>query len=238
MLGKNNVAGSGAGGYLKSITVTHMPDVTKFIYQHPLDTTGLIVTGTFDDGKTLDVTSWCTYSVNTGSITSLDLGANTVYCTIGRIKTQYSIEVVKVSTVTLTANNDNWFFEFYDGWGLSFRNVYYIDLENVSGKTLKKGDSPVVINSAVGNILRIYLTCSGQSGFSPLDFVIHNRVRLIKKDGSQSYLYQKAWDQNYGQNFSINFTLVEGSYEVYTQISGSTRETEHLYNDICIKEIS
>ena len=50
---------------VKSIAVTTQPDKTTYFCGDTLDTTGLVVTGTFNDDSTGNVTSGCTYSPTT-----------------------------------------------------------------------------------------------------------------------------------------------------------------------------
>ncbi|MFA6675722.1 MAG: bacterial Ig-like domain-containing protein, partial [Bacilli bacterium] len=80
------------------ISVTTMPTITSYDLSDALDTTGLVITATYSDSSTEDVTSGCTYSPTVLSVT----GTQTIIVThTGSGKTT-SFDVT-VSTVTITS---------------------------------------------------------------------------------------------------------------------------------------
>ena len=67
---------------LTSIAVTTPPTTTEYILGEHLDLTGIVVTATYDDSSTLDVTAHCVYSPSNGAV----LGVNDTTITISYTK--------------------------------------------------------------------------------------------------------------------------------------------------------
>ena len=67
---------------LTSIAVTTPPTTTEYILGEQLDLTGIVVTATYDDSSTLDVTAHCVYSPSNGAV----LGVNDTTITISYTK--------------------------------------------------------------------------------------------------------------------------------------------------------
>lgn len=85
---------------LTGIEVTTLPTKRNYVVGEPLDLTGIVVTGTFNNETTSDVTSQCTFSPANGSILD-ESGTITVNvsCTIG--------EYTNTTSFTVASRTDN-----------------------------------------------------------------------------------------------------------------------------------
>lgn len=79
---------------LTSITVTTPPTITNYEVDDVLDLSGIVVTGIFNDGSTLDITNQCIYSPSDGTVLTISDTTISISCTIGN--------VTKTTTQTIT----------------------------------------------------------------------------------------------------------------------------------------
>lgn len=77
---------------LVSIEVTSLPTKTTYSYGETLDTSGLIITGTYEDSSTADVTSQCSISADTLET----IGTVKVDVTLGSLSTYFNVSVSDV----------------------------------------------------------------------------------------------------------------------------------------------
>lgn len=68
MIGKTNAGGGGKTIFPTGIEVTSPPTKTTYNAGENIDLTGIVVTATFSDGSTQDVTSKCTFSPASGTV--------------------------------------------------------------------------------------------------------------------------------------------------------------------------
>lgn len=78
---------------LLSIEITTPPDKTEYLTMEIFDKTGMVVTGTFKDGTTQDITEECSFSPQ-----EMTYGITTVNCTVA------IAGVVKIAEITVTVN--------------------------------------------------------------------------------------------------------------------------------------
>ncbi len=78
------------------IEITQLPNKVEYYEGESLDLTGLIVTGTYNDGQTIDVTSSCTYEPADGD-TLVGVGSQDIIVTFGEgadaLQDSFSVEV-------------------------------------------------------------------------------------------------------------------------------------------------
>lgn len=77
---------------LTAIAVTTMPTKTSYVVGEVFDTTGLVITGTYEGGGTGNVTANCTLSIANGTTLST-IGNNTITVTNGSLTTTFDITV-------------------------------------------------------------------------------------------------------------------------------------------------
>lgn len=81
---------------LLSIAVTHLPTTTSYVAGETLDLTGLVVTATYDDSSTLDVTNRCTFSPDDGdTLTTSDTSISISYTEGSITKTTSQVIIVE-----------------------------------------------------------------------------------------------------------------------------------------------
>lgn len=78
---------------LLSIEITTPPDKTEYLTMETFDKTGMVVTGTFKDGTTQDITEECSFAPQ-----EMTYGMTTVNCTVA------IAGVVKTAEITVTVN--------------------------------------------------------------------------------------------------------------------------------------
>lgn len=89
---------------LTSISVTHLPTKTSYHAGETLDLTGIVVSATYDDTSSVDVTARCTYSPDDGdTLTTSDTSVSISY-TEGTITktTSQVISVKELSSIAIT----------------------------------------------------------------------------------------------------------------------------------------
>jgi hypothetical protein len=87
-----NIACTVKTATLVSIAVTTQPTKTTYDNGEALDLTGIVVTGTYDDSSTLDVTSSATYSTANGTALTT-AGTNTITVTVDTKTATFSVTV-------------------------------------------------------------------------------------------------------------------------------------------------
>lgn len=80
------------GAELVSIEVTTPPNQTEWTQGDTLDLAGIVVTGTYDDGTTEDVTAQCTFSPASGDTLTV-AGIITDTVTLGELTTSFELDV-------------------------------------------------------------------------------------------------------------------------------------------------
>ena len=113
---------------LTKIAVTTMPTKTNYYVGESLDTTGIKITGTYNNGTTADVTSNVTYS----GFSSTSAGTKTVTVTSkadSTVKTSFSVTVtaVKLTGITVTAmptKTDYYVGDSLDTTGIKITGTY------------------------------------------------------------------------------------------------------------------
>ena len=68
MIGRTNAGGGGKTIFPTGIEVTSPPTKTTYNAGENLNLTGIVVTATFSDGSTKDITSECTFSPASGTV--------------------------------------------------------------------------------------------------------------------------------------------------------------------------
>jgi hypothetical protein len=87
-----NIACTVKTATLVSIAVTTQPTKTSYENGEALDLTGIVITGTYDDNSTLDVTSSATYSIANGTALTT-AGTNTITVTVDAKTTTFTVTV-------------------------------------------------------------------------------------------------------------------------------------------------
>ena len=89
---------------LVSIAVTHIPTKTAYHAGETLDLTGLVVTATYDDSTTLNVTNNCTFSPDDGDVlTTSDSSISITYAEGSTTKTaSQAISVIGLNSIAIT----------------------------------------------------------------------------------------------------------------------------------------
>ena len=72
MIGKTNVGGGGKGIYPTGIAITTPPTKVEYSVGDALDLSGIVVTGTFENGVVVDITDICTFSPPNGETLAED----------------------------------------------------------------------------------------------------------------------------------------------------------------------
>lgn len=72
MTGKTNVGGGGKGIYPTGIAITTPPTKIEYSVGDALDLSGIVVTGTFENGVVVDITDICTFSPSNGETLAED----------------------------------------------------------------------------------------------------------------------------------------------------------------------
>ena len=90
---------------LVSIAVTHLPTKTAYHAGETLDLTGIVVTATYDDSSTIDVTARCTFNPDDGdTLTTSDTSVSISYTEGGTTKTTSQVITVKeLMSIAITA---------------------------------------------------------------------------------------------------------------------------------------
>lgn len=89
---------------LVSIAVTHLPTKTSYMDGETLDLTGLVVTATYDDTTTLDVTAHCAFSPADGDTLTTSDTTILISYTEGTVTktTSQAITVIGLSSIAIT----------------------------------------------------------------------------------------------------------------------------------------
>lgn len=86
---------------VRSIAVTTLPSVTEYAIGESIDYTGIVVTATFTDETTVDVTSLCTFNPEEGTVLET-AGTQMVTVTYGSVSTTFNVEVSSTIEGTYT----------------------------------------------------------------------------------------------------------------------------------------
>ena len=93
---------AGAGGIqVASVSITTQPTKTTYAQYDALDLTGMVVTATFSDGVTANVTNACTVVPANGSTLSTS-GTQTITVTYGGVSTTTTVSVTAMTGISVT----------------------------------------------------------------------------------------------------------------------------------------
>ena len=107
---------------IASIAITQVPTAKQYV-GNKLNTTGLVITATLNDGSTVVVNSG--YTVDTEKLT--DAGEKTIKLTYGGKETTFSVNVIGISSITISSTpikTTYYVGDELDCSGLTFRVVY------------------------------------------------------------------------------------------------------------------
>lgn len=94
---------------LKNIEVTQEPDKVEYARNEPLDFTGLVVTATYSDGSTEDITDVCSYDPHEGSPAELDWNSVNIYLYDNNktYSTSFNISVTEADSPLISGSDIN-----------------------------------------------------------------------------------------------------------------------------------
>ena len=104
------------------IEVTQMPDNYAYREGYEIDHTGVVITATYMDGTTADVTSECTFDPDTGDTFDGETEVNVEYTEHGEtVSTSFELEYLEVVSIEVTEDPDT--MEYYFGDTLDLTGI-------------------------------------------------------------------------------------------------------------------
>lgn len=155
---------------LLSIEITTPPDKTEYLTMETFDKTGMVVTGTFKDGTTQDITEECSFAPQ-----EMTYGMTTVNCTVA------IASVVKTAEITVTVNKRQGSISIYP---TSLSLTQSVKTKTITITTANTGD----IVATAGNASIVSVSVSGKTV----------TVTALKTGTTSITIYAKE-DENYTQ---------------------------------------
>lgn len=177
---------------LSSIAVTTPPTKTVYDVGESFDNTGMVVTATYSDSSTADVTSSCTFTPN-----SLTYGTTEVTVSYGGKTTTQAVTVNKVSSVTFTAGTDTGTSGGQNADSITKSGITFsgTSMATTTAEYRLYASSTVTFTSTIGKMSSIQFTKNGSYSYSLIS---------VNDDNGEYNSSTGLWE---GETVSVSFTL-------------------------------